>query len=162
MKKETKHMIKTKDKRDLTDLYPAPKVVPFGTGTIEVTGISMRKVAVLIDEYPELVPLFSGETVPLDTLLTKAPDAALAIFSQAVPDEEVIRAFDVLPFGQQIDILGAIFDLTLGGERAVPFVDQVAAQLRSDREAKSKASPKASPNSTSSSQPAATAATPAT
>ncbi len=155
-------MAKMTDKVDLTDLYPAPKVVPFGTGTIEVTGISMRKVAVLLDEYPELAPLFSGDTVPLATLLDKASDAALAIFAQVIPEEEMIRAFDGLPFGQQVDILGAIFDLTFGGQRGVPFRAEVARQLRGDRESKSKASPSGSPSSMTSSAPADTAATSAT
>lgn len=144
---------------DLTDLYPAPKVVPFGKGTIEVTGISMRKIVTLVDEYQELVPLFSDETVPLETILLKAPDAALAVFALVVSDEDKIRTFDILPLGQQLDILGAIFDLTLGGERAVPFLANIAAQLSDDYLAKSKASSNVSPNSTNSSAPVDTAAT---
>jgi hypothetical protein len=98
---------------DLVDLYPSPKTVPFGTGTVEVTGLSMRKIVVLVEEYPELVPLFGDDTVPLATIFLKAPAAALAVFALVVSDENMIRTFDVLALGQQLDILAAIFDLTL-------------------------------------------------
>jgi hypothetical protein len=143
----------------LGELYPTTKTVPFGTTSIEVTGISIRKLAALLDEYPEIASLLAGEGVAYATLHARAPDAALAVFALVVDDETTIRAFDNLPFGQQVDIIGAIYDLTLGGQRARPFLEAVIQQLRGDEEKKDEASPSASPSSSSSSPAMDTAET---
>lgn len=138
---------------DLRELYPVPKAVPFGSGTVEVTGLSLRKISALVHEYFDLISIFSGGKVGIGDLLVKAPEAALAIFALVVSDEDKVKAFEDLPFGQQADILGAIYDLTIGGERAGPFLASVAAQLRvEDRPAKT--SPNSSPSSMSSLEPA--------
>jgi hypothetical protein len=147
--------MKMTDNVGLTELYPAPKTVPFGTGTIEVTGLSMRKVSALMHQYPDLVSIFSGGAVGLSNLLTQAPDAALAVFALVVSDETRIKEFDNLAFGQQADILAAIYELTVGGERAGPFLADVVARLRvvDEPQIRPSQSPSSSPSSPSSSQP---------
>ncbi len=142
---------------DLRELYPMPLAVPFGSGTVEVTGLSLRKLTALIHQYPDLIGVLSGGKVAFNELLSRVPDAALAAFALVVHDEETVKAFDDLAFGQQADILGAIYDLTVGGKRAGPFLASVAAQLRLTPP--NEASPNSSPNSTSSSVPADTEAT---
>jgi hypothetical protein len=151
--------MKMMDNIGLTELYPAPKAVPFGAGTIEVTGLSMRKVSALMHQYPDLVSIFSGGAVGLSNLLTQAPDAALAVFALVVSDETRIQEFDNLAFGQQADILAAIYELTVGGERAGPFLADVVARLRVVDEPQIRPAPSLnnSQSSPSSSQPADTA-----
>lgn len=139
---------------DLRELYPMPLAVPFGSGTVEVTGLSLRKLSALIHQYPDLVGVLSGGKVAFSELLSKVPDAALAAFALVVSDATVVKAFDDLAFGQQADILGAIYDLTIGGKRAAPFLESVAAQLRAGSQPSSAPSPSSSPSSTSSSAPA--------
>lgn len=168
---------------DLRELYPVPRTVPFGSGTAEVKGLSLREIAALVHEYHELIGIFSGNKVGLGVLLVKAPDAALAIFAFGyvgaakpslwrrfwlsfrgqkpnLPPDDPHQAFDKLGFGQQADILGAIYDLTLGGERAGPFVASLASQLRvSEIQSESSISSNDSQNSTISSEVAGTEAT---
>lgn len=148
---------------DLRELYPVPKTVPFGSGTVEVRGLSLRKISALVHEYHDLIGIFSGGRTGLGNLLAQAPDAALAIFAFSVDDEEKVKAFDDLAFGQQADILGAIYELTLGGERAGPFVASLASQLRvTENPTESSTLSSSSPSSTISSEVADTEATLAT
>lgn len=120
---------------DLQSIAPATKTVPLGSGTVEITGLSLRKLTQLIVRYPELLALASGKA-DLESILVAAPEAMLAIFSvgmvgqtprwwrkfRRADETEILRAFDEASTGQQIDILAAIFEFTFAGESARPFL----------------------------------------
>lgn len=120
---------------DLQSIAPATKTVPLGSGTVEITGLSLRKLTQLIVRYPDLLALAAGKA-DLASLLVMAPEAMLAIFSVGVvghtprwwkklrktDEAELLRAFDDASTGQQIDILTAIFEFTFAGESGRPFL----------------------------------------
>lgn len=118
---------------DLASIAPAFKTVPLGRGTVEITGLSLRKLTVLVTQYPELLALAAG-TVDLATLLVKVPETSLGVFSMAaVPSRwwqfwkrDAIKAFDSAGAGQQIEVLFDIFALSFEGDRARPFLKTVA------------------------------------
>lgn len=130
---------------DLVSIAPATKTVALGSAAVVVTGLSLRKLTQLIVAYPDLVALATGGRIEIAALLGQAPDGALAIFSLGVvgrarpkwraasvlmsgDDDDLVDAFDAAPSGQQIEILGAIFDLTFkGSERARPFLKTLLA-----------------------------------
>jgi len=126
---------------DLVSIAPATKAVALGSAAVVVTGLSLRKLTQLIVAYPDLVGLVTGSRIEIAALLEQAPDGALAIFSLGVvgrarpkwwraatammsdTEDDLVAAFDAAPSGQQIEILGTIFDLTFrGSERAIPFL----------------------------------------
>lgn len=130
---------------NLVAISPATKTVALGGAAVEVTGLSMRKLTQLIVAYPELVGLAAGGRIDIAPIILKGPEMGLAIFSlavlgparvrfwqnlQTIKHEHMLAAFDKASAGQQIEILGAIVDLTFkGGERAVPLLRSVAASL---------------------------------
>lgn len=116
---------------DLQSIAATTKAVPFLNGTVEVTGLSLRKATHLIIEFPELLALASGRA-DLASLIVSAPNAALAILSQGIKpgdNKAVLEAFDEAPAGAQIDLLSAIIDLTFKGQRAAPFLASLAASV---------------------------------
>ena len=135
---------------DLQSIAPATKTVPLGRGTVEITGLSLRKLTQLIVRYPDLLALASGKA-DLANLLVSAPEAMLAIFSVGVvgpgrrwwqiwklfrksDETEIIRAFDDASTGQQFDILSQIFEFTFAGESARPFLAGVLKMISAQGE----------------------------
>lgn len=135
---------------NLLAISPATKAVALGSAAVVVSGLSMRKLAGLIVAYPDLVGFVVGGKLDVAALLEQAPDAALAVFSLGVVgrhrslwsrpvllitdgNDDLLKAFDAAPAGQQIEALGAIFDLTTkGGDRALPFLKAVLARPAAD------------------------------
>jgi hypothetical protein len=116
---------------DLQSIFPTRKAVPFLNGTVEVSGLSLRKATHLIIEYPELLALANGQA-DLASLIVSAPNAALAILAQGITpgdNKALLEAFDEAPVGAQIDLLSAIIDLTFAGQRAAPFLASLAARV---------------------------------
>jgi hypothetical protein len=130
---------------DLQSIAPATKTVPLGSGTVEITGLSLRKLTELIVRYPDLLALASGKA-DLANLLIAAPEAILAIFSvgavqtprwwrvlswfRVAGEAAILRAFDEASTGQQIDIVAQIFEFTFTGESARPFLEGVLKMIR--------------------------------
>jgi hypothetical protein len=128
---------------DLAAISPATKTAALGSAAVEVTGLSLRKLTQLIVAYPDLLALAAGK-VELASLIFKAPEMALAIFSvgivgparprfwarwQPIDDEDLLKAFDKAATGQQLDVLATIVDLTFKGERGIPFLRSVIGSL---------------------------------
>lgn len=133
---------------DLVSIAPATKTVALGGAAVVVTGLSLRKLTQLLVSFPDMAGLFVGGTLDVGVLLQQAPDAALAVFSLGVvgkakprwwqqpapriwddDHDALLAAFDAAPAGQQIEALGAIFDLTSkGGDRALPFLKAALAR----------------------------------
>jgi len=114
-------------KMDLQSIAPATKTVPFLGGTVEVSGLSLRAATHLIVEFPVLLALASG-TADLAGLIVVGPDAGLALFAQGIKQSDnraLLEAFDRASFGEQIDILASIIDLTFRGQRARPFLESM-------------------------------------
>lgn len=129
----------------LLAIAPATKTVALGSAAVDVSGLSFRKLTGLIIAYPDLAGLIVAGKVSIPALIEQAPDAALAMFSlglvgrtrrqwwrKMLPlnggDDDLVAAFDTAPAGQQIEILGAIFDLTSkGADRAIPFLKEMLA-----------------------------------
>lgn len=125
---------------NLQAISPATKTVALGSAAVEVCGLSLRKLSQLIVAYPELLGLAAGK-VDLSTIIFKAPNMALAIFSvgvvgvarptfwhrrvQKIKDEDLLTLFDEAATGQQLDCLSTIVDLTFKGERGIPFLRSV-------------------------------------
>jgi hypothetical protein len=131
---------------DLQSIAPATKTVPLGSGTVEITGLSLRKLTQLIVRYPDLLALASGKA-DLANLLIVAPEAILAVFSVGVvgqtrrwwrvlswfrgaDEAAILRAFDEASTGQQIDIITQIYEFTFTGESARPFLEGVLKMIR--------------------------------
>lgn len=130
---------------DLASIAPATRTVPLGSGTVEITGLSLRKLTKLAVEYPALLVLASGK-LDIQTLVVSAPDAVLAIFAVGIVEPRrptswqfwkrslpgaaaQVKAFDEAATGQQIDLLAQIFELTFEGQRAGPFLAAVLTSL---------------------------------
>jgi hypothetical protein len=133
---------------DLQSIYPATKTVPFLGGKVYVKGLTLRAAAQLTIEFPVLLALASGKA-DLAGLVVSGPDAALAIVAQglqgASDNKALLEAFDRAAFGEQIDLLGEIIDLTFKGERAGPFLESLAARASPPRSAPAADSAKTSP-----------------
>lgn len=134
---------------DLQSIARKTRTVPLGSGTVEITGLSLRKLTELIVRYPDLLALAAGRA-DLASLVVSAPEAMLAIFALAVvgptpsgawwrrrpirpagafgatgemDHEGLVQAFDEASTGQQIDLLSEVFELTFAGERARPLLE---------------------------------------
>jgi hypothetical protein len=130
---------------DLQSIAPATKTVPLGSGTVEITGLSIRKLTQLVLQFPELLALAAGK-MDLASLVVSAPDAMLAVFAVGVAtptkpkfwefwkrfrdEAAILRAFDEASTGQQIDILTQMFEITFAGESARPFLAGVLKMIR--------------------------------
>jgi len=135
---------------DLVSIAPATKTVPLGRGTVQVTGLSMRKIRDLDEVFPNLRSFVFADEFDVGLLLAEAPNIALGLFSQGyvgparfawwrrsaalISNDDLAKArqaFDRAPAGQQIEILGAIFDLTMkGSDRVLPFLRQIFAPAK--------------------------------
>lgn len=121
---------------DLQSIATTTKAVPFCGGTVDVIGLSLRKLTQLIVKYPELMTLVGGKA-DLANLVISAPEAVLAIVALGTDDlserdsKKFLKAFDDASAGQQIDLLASIIDLTFAGERARPFLERLVALPRS-------------------------------
>lgn len=138
---------------DLQSIAPAFKTVPLGSGTVEITGLSLRKLTQLIVRYPDLLALATGKA-DLAGLLITAPLAVLEIFSLGVisptprwwqlrkrfgdeseaTEASLLKTFDDASTGQQIDILAQIFEFTFAGESARPFLAGVLKMIHAPDE----------------------------
>ena len=131
---------------DIRQIAPATRTVPLGSGTVEITGLSLRKLTALVVSFPQLLDLAAGK-MDLAELVLSAPDAALALFAAAAvvpatpkfwqfwnrfrPDEAaILRAFDQAATGAQIDVLAQLFEITFEGPRAGPFLEAVLNMIR--------------------------------
>lgn len=116
---------------DLQSIAATTKAVPFCGGTVDVIGLSLRKLTGLIVKYPELITLVSGNA-DLSGLVTSAPEAVLSIVALGTGEmserdsKKLLNAFDKATVGEQIDLLSSIIDLTFAGERAAPFLASLA------------------------------------
>jgi len=130
---------------DLSSIAPASKTVPLGKGTVEITGLSLTKLAQSIARYPELLSLAAGKIEP--AILFSAPELSLAMFSLGIVERKkcfwqfwildeasILKAFEEAPLGQQLDLLKQIYDLTFAGESARPFLAAVRTSLRTPGE----------------------------
>ena len=147
---------------DLTSIAAASKTVPLGKGTVEITGLSLSKLAQSIVRYPELLSLAAGKIEP--TILFSAPGLALAMFSLGIVERKkrfwqfwildevsILKAFEEAPLGQQLDLLKQIYDMTFAGESARPFLAAVRTSLQIPRESPApEASRETSPTSSAS------------
>lgn len=139
---------------DLQSIAQATKAVPFCGGTVDVIGLSLRKLTQLIVKYPELLTLVAG-SADLASLVISAPEAMLSIVALGTPylseqdSERLLKAFDDAAVGQQIDLLSAICDLTFAGQRAGPFLASLALQLATPKSAAPEIPAENSPNSSS-------------
>jgi hypothetical protein len=117
---------------DLQSIAATTKAVPFCGGTVDVIGLSLRKLTQLIVKYPELMTLVGGNA-DIANLVTSSPEAALSIIALGTCDmterdsKKLLKAFDDAAVGEQIDLLGSIIDLTFAGQRAGPFLASLAA-----------------------------------
>jgi hypothetical protein len=130
---------------DLQSIAPATKTVPLGSGAVEITGLSIRKLTQLVLRFPDLLVFAAGQ-MDLPALMAAAPDAMLAVFAvgfvapvkprfwefwKRFRDEAaILGAFDAAPTGQQIDILTRMFEITFAGESARPFLAGVLKMIR--------------------------------
>jgi hypothetical protein len=130
---------------DMQSIAPATKTVPLGSGTVEITGLSLRKLTELVLRFPELLALAAGK-MDLAGLMVSAPDAMLAVFAvgfaapakprfwefwkQFRDEAMVLKTFDEAATGQQIDILTKMFEITFAGESARPFLAGVLKMIR--------------------------------
>ena len=130
---------------DIRQIAPATRTVPLGSGTVEIGGLSLRKLTALVVSFPQLLDLAAGK-MDLAELVLSAPDAALALFAAAavVPappkfwqfwqrsadEAAVLRAFDQAATGAQIDLLAQLFEITFEGPRAGPFTEAVLKMIR--------------------------------
>ncbi len=121
---------------DLRSIAATTKAVPFCGGTVDVIGLSLRKLTQLIVRYPELMTLVGGGD-DIANLVTSSPEAALSIVALGTGDlserdsKKMLKAFDEATVGQQIDLLGSIIELTFAGQRAGPFLASLAARTGS-------------------------------
>jgi len=126
---------------DLQSISPASKTVPLGKGTVEITGLSLRKLQKSFIQYPELLSLAAGKIEP--SIIFSAPELSLAMFSLGIVERKkrfwrfwiqdrssILKAFDEAPLGQQIDLLKQIYDMTFAGESALPFLAAVRTSLQ--------------------------------
>lgn len=138
---------------DIVSIAPATKTVALGSAAVEVSGLSLGKLAQVVRDYPQLVGFASGGKLDVGALLERGPEMALALFvaglvGPAKPKrfwfggvewvksdiDALIAAFDAAAAGQQIDILSVIVDLTFKGERGAPFLASVIAALASENQ----------------------------
>jgi hypothetical protein len=148
---------------DLASIAPATRTVPLGRGTVEITGLSLRKLNQLLVQFPALLSLGSGK-IDLAALLLEAPEASLAVFSIAIApsqfrfwqfwkwfpgDVAPFKSFDAAAAGQQLEILFDIFALTFEGERARPFLETLAKTI-TERDASLPISANTAPESSNS------------
>lgn len=104
----------------LLEIAAVPVSVPVGGGTIDVCGLSAKGIASLMTRFPMLKDMILGAGVSLgpDEIAGAGPDAVAAIiaagcgFPGNAAAEEKAAA---IPFGIQIEILGAILTATLPG-----------------------------------------------
>jgi hypothetical protein len=117
----------------LVDIAPSTRTVPIQGEEIEVTGVTAKGVASLLDRFPELKLLISGKEVnfTVDRIQELAPDAIAAIIAAGCgyPGNKKAEAVsEKLAVGDQAELLGAIIELTMP-QGIGPFVERITRLL---------------------------------
>jgi hypothetical protein len=114
----------------LVDLTPYKKKVPVAGTEIEVAGIPARRIAGLLNRFPELRKMFASRAINPEEIMKLAPDVITAIIaegtagkllpgeSEAMREERLMHeeeAADQLSLGDQLDLVSEIVLVTFPG-----------------------------------------------
>lgn len=113
----------------LTDLAPQSKAVPIGDQSIIVKGISAKTGLAIVQRFPKILGMVTGEKFDLGQFIAIAPDAVAAIIAAASgqlgdADAEAVAADLGLEY--QMDILEAVGGMTFTKGFA-PFAQRIMA-----------------------------------
>lgn len=113
----------------LLDIATSARTVEVQGTAIPIYGVSARGIAYLLERFPELRKLFSGQQIDFtpEAITQLVPDAIAAIIAAGTGtpgDKQAELTADNLPAGEQADLLKAIFDVTMP-KGARPFVDKL-------------------------------------
>jgi hypothetical protein len=114
----------------LVDLIPYRKKVPVAGTEVEVAGIPARRIAGLLNRFPELRKMFASRAINPEEIMKLAPDVITAIIaegtagkllpgeSEAMREERLMHeeeAADQLSLGDQLDLVSEIVLVTFPG-----------------------------------------------
>jgi hypothetical protein len=114
---------------NLADLAPMHEDVPIGDSFLRVYGISAKDGLEILQRFPKILGMVSGEKFNLGTFLVAAPDAVAAVITVASGDKDNAKAEKAaarLGLEIQFDILEAVGRLTFTKGFA-PFADRIMA-----------------------------------
>lgn len=114
----------------LVDLVVYKKKVPVAGTEVEVSGIPARRIAALLNRFPELRKMFASRSINPEEIMKLAPDIITAIIaegtagklllneSEAMREERLMHeeeAADQLGLGDQLDLVSEIVLVTFPG-----------------------------------------------
>jgi hypothetical protein len=110
----------------LAELIPQPEKVLIGEKVLDVYGLSFRQLAGIISRFPKISELFLGSGLAFASILSKEPEAGLAIMAAGChAPKESEHEFEYLSASAQIDIIGAVFNQTFP-QGLGPFSERIA------------------------------------
>lgn len=114
----------------LFDIAPQRKTVTIDKVTLPVPGVSLAGLIAIATRFPEVKTVLGGSQVQLDgaSLLQKVPAAATAFVAHGLghPDDEAAeKRIAELPFGDQLKLFEAVFDVSVGEEGLSPMMARV-------------------------------------
>lgn len=115
----------------LLDIAKATKTIPIQGVNVSVYGISARGIAVILDRFPIVRQMFTGKSddITSDKIVALVPEAISCIIAcgtGAPGDKDAEAAAELLPAGDQADLLQEIIALTMP-KGAGPFVEKLMA-----------------------------------
>lgn len=113
----------------LMDIVPATASVEVGGKNVSVYGVSAAGLASLLQRFPALRALMSGQTIDTDALIGMGGEVAGAIIAAGCGypgDEKAEQIGRMLPVGEQADLLAAILKLTMP-KGVGPFMEKLTA-----------------------------------
>ncbi|WP_027521761.1 hypothetical protein [Bradyrhizobium sp. Ec3.3] len=115
----------------LLDVAPSFVTHPINGTAVTVTGVSAAGFAVLLDRFPEIRKLLTGNAVDIapEELIAKVPTAIDAILAAGTGNPGDLAAEAVahnLPAGDQLELLKKIVEVTMP-KGAGPFVEALEA-----------------------------------
>jgi hypothetical protein len=111
----------------LLDIAVSTRTAPVGDVSVNITGVSAKGFAALLERFPEFRKVLTGNKVDMtpESLMAMVPDAIAAVIAAGTgnpgdPKAEAIA--ESLGVGVQLDLLKAIIDVTMP-KGVGPFVD---------------------------------------
>lgn len=117
----------------LIDLAPSTRSVSVGGVDVAVSGVSAKGIATLLENFPNLQGLMTGQGSNLDaaSIMKIAPDAIAAVIAAGCGfpgDKAAEKKAESLGVGEQLLLLEAIVDVTMP-QGFGPFVESLTGAM---------------------------------
>jgi hypothetical protein len=117
----------------LLDIAPVTATVKWGETEIQCRGVSVKGVAILLQDYPQFTALIAGGAIKPEQILSAAPELVAGIIAAGTGtpgNKEAQEKAADLPMEVQLDLLEHIIKMTMPSGPA-PFLRRLTGLLNS-------------------------------